>query len=418
MDRQVRDEDAAMRWLTDRREDLRVPLRETVRWKTLPTDHPVVAAILRYAWPRGDHARRVLRAEIWKLYGEDLDRLLRLRVLTRPLVARLLHATLSSVASFVYFHFRDGKGRPIKLFRPRKAKAHRTKQDAATLAAIEKTALPVDLTKRFAAIVDRAELHLPAVEDMISRQVLSSSAAATLLGLRPDEMLVLRAGVKEGVPALRLLRNERTEIPDAWWKRIDTAYAGRTDGEARLAFCCRMIKAGFPGSLVRLRRHVNELERKPKPEMSAGERALVAALSALALSKVSKTLRAERDEAVLTHLASVDALVTAGKVGMLQGAALLGIGQNRFNFFRAGLRAGLTVAEVVAAPSPVPEQVWSIVAREYALAAGEPRLDFYWRMRAHHGFTGGERLLSTFLESHRLHEAALTAPPAASAAAA
>lgn len=421
MARQVEDEDAAVRWLADRKKDLKVPLRDSIRWKAMPTDHPVVAAILRYVWPRGERDRQVLRAEIWRLHGADLDRLLRERVLTRPLLARLLHTKKHNVHNFVQIHFRGGRSLGIRLFKRRKTKVRkpRTKEDVATLSAIAKIALPTDPAQRIAAIVARVERYLPAVETMISRKVLSCEQAAALFGLDKTGMRAVLIGLKEGIPALRLLRSERNEVPAAWWKRIDAAYAGQSDAdEEHLVFCCRIIKAGFPGSLRRLCEHVAGLARRPAPEMDEAERALVAALSAMAWSKDRKAARAQRAEVLRTHLAAVDALITDGKIAFVRAAALLDVCTNRFFYLRSGLRAGLTVAEVLAAPAPVPEHVWRAVEREHALAPDEATLSFFWRMRAHHGFTGGVLLLTTFRENLRLREAASMPPPDASAAAA
>lgn len=414
MERQVQDETAARRWLADREDDLKIPLPTEGR-KAMPTEEPTVAAILRYVWPRGEHACRVLRTEIWRLHGRELDRLLRERVLTRRLVARLLHTTERRVASFVFAHFRSAGGRPLMGFRPRQTKPRRTKEDIALVAALGRTCLPGDPDARFAAIAARIDQHLPAVEDMIARGILSSPAAAKLLDIQAPEMPIVRAGRKAGLSAARALRNPRTEISDECWKGIDAEWAARRGREGRLEFCCRMVAEGFPGAVSTVYKRLIKLERKPVPEMTDEDRALVAALSGIAWSSHLETFRAQRNEVLVTHLAAVDVLIVAGKLGKLAAAALFRIKPERLAFLRSGLRAGLGPAAVVAGGGPIPEAVWTMVGREHALAREEPDLDFYWRMRLRHGFGGTLADMTNFREGLRLHQAAL--PPADAAAA-
>lgn len=404
LDRQVRSEEAALRWLQDRKKDLKVPLRLTVKSQVMPKDHPVVAALLRYEWPRAERARGDLRSTIWRRYGDDINRLLVDRVLTADLVARLLHTEERAVSSHVHRHYRTGIERPLRTFRQRKAKPKPTPEDRATIEAIQRVETPADPTGSPGAIA----LHLPAIEDMIARGVLTSSRAAKLFDIGAQEMLIVRCGAKLGIDPDKLIGRARcARIPEVWWERIRISLSAHPD-EGRIPFYCRMVAAGFPGGFSTLGAHVDDLRREPAPEpLTDGERKTIARLTATRWSSIPKIVRGQRRDAIRSDLAAIDAMVTARKLGIGEGADLLNLSGQRLTFFRLGLRAGLCADQVAAAPTPVTKAVWEVVEREHALTPDEPDATFYWRMRAEHGFTGGLKLVANHRNFFRRHGAAV-----------
>jgi integrase len=397
LDRQVRDEDAAQRWLADKA----LVVKFDMTAKTMPVDEPLVSELLKIDWPRGRHACRVLRSQLWEQHGDEIDRLLRERILTARLVARLLHCGVRAVQSFIHFHYRAGNERPVQRFKkPKPPKPRLTDADRATIAAL-KAALPSDTNARVAAVRDRLIAHFPTVDDMMSRGVLTLAPVAQLLGLQQNDILLFRAAAREGMPVEMLYDRQRVgKIPAQWWDEVRKAHLTRPAGDTDMAFFCRMFAAGFPGAWQTFSAFCRlQLRAKPAVELTQEERARLAALRALKWSTDPKILRAQRADVMRCHFADIDPLIEAGKLGVCEAADLFNCTLQRLKFFREARKAGLTVEQALAPPAPVSKETWAVVRREHALSPQEPELPFYFRMRRDHGFTGGEKLMRTFRQN-------------------
>jgi hypothetical protein len=393
MERQLDDEAAAARWLADHKPAVPIVLSP----HRPPPDHPLVVELRRVRWPRGKHACRVLRAQLWTRYGERIDALMRDRVLDGNLVAKLLHTTLGNVYATIRYHYRREGERPFKGFHDRDPKPRASEADLAVIAEIETVELSDDPATRAAEVLARACRHAEAVHSMIDRGLLKPRKAADLLGIDYRDLCMVRSGLREGVaPEIILCRPAFRRVPKEWWDKVRAAAALRPEGDTATAFFCRLAGAGFPGGFDVLDRWCRDNATvRPQPATET-EQAFLARLEAVRWSSDPLALEAQRSRTVVESLVDLDRLVSEGKLGPYRAAALLKLQPRRFASLRHALRAGVAPARALAPVMPVRKEVWDAIAAEHALSPEEDDLVFFWRVVAKCGYTGGQKRLKTF----------------------
>ena len=215
LERQLGDDAAAQRWLADRKTVVPAILTP---YPPQP-DHPVVRALREVRWPRGKHACRVIRAQLWNLYGERIDVLMRERVIDGNLVARLLHTTLGNVHSTLRYHFRRGRSRPFKNFKSSGSAPRPTENHSIVLAEIAAVALPDDPEERASALLTRACKYAAAVDRMIEEEELRPREAAEVLGVSYECVNMIRTCLRQGVtPEVVMQRQRGRRVPHEWWE--------------------------------------------------------------------------------------------------------------------------------------------------------------------------------------------------------
>ncbi|MBR1133292.1 hypothetical protein [Bradyrhizobium iriomotense] len=376
--------------------------------KTMPVDHPLVAALLTMKWPENDHDRGVLRTQVWVEYGDDLYPLMKERngPLNGELVAELLHTTEEGVSGTLSQFYRNGpRVRRQEWKLTRAPKPLPTEADRALIAAVEADAAR-EGGCRPEAVKDRLIAHLPAIADMISRETITCPQAARSLGTDKSRLHLLLTALEHGIAPERLLHHRRKQkIPPEWWDKVRAAHARRPDGDTDEALFCRMFAAGFPGGFSTLVMWLAKNVRTATPaEKTEAELAVVRALSDYPWSADPETLATQREETARAHLVSVHRMLAEGKLRPGQAAKLLNVVRCRMDYLHRGLSAGLSLDDLLAAPSPSPKEVWDAVRREHLKTPDEANLTFYFRMRADHGLTEGIKRMRTFRENLAVRE--------------
>ncbi|WP_256807630.1 hypothetical protein [Bradyrhizobium sp. Bra64] len=390
-----------MKWLAGK--DFVVPLQITIKAQTMPVTEPLVAKLLAVQWPRAKHDCRILRSQIWDEHGDEIRALMQKRVLSAPLLARLLQTRERAVRAYIHFHYVAEHKAPIRLYKPKPTKVQPTAVDRATIKTIERTDLPSDPAERSRVIFNRVDSHIEHIEDMIARKVLAPRKAADLLNVAREDLRLVRVGRRYGLSADQLLGRTTVSVPDDWWFKVREAHA-EWPTDTGIELFCRVVAAGFPGARKTFSMYIwKHLRAKaPSAELTERDRDIINALSNITWSTDTETLRVQRLVMVRRYFLDVDAMVQADKINASRASSLLHVTYQRFRYLSLALAAGLTVDAATAAARPVSAGIWAIVEREHKRTPDEADLPFFVRMKVSHGYVGGEKALRTFRINLRL----------------
>jgi hypothetical protein len=395
MDRQFNDERAASRWLAD--QTLVVPVEMTGKKKTMPGKHPLVAKLLKIVWPRSKADCNVTRARLWEEYGEEIDQELRVGALSQWHVARLLHTTEKKVHNFVWLHYRSGRAVPIKYRQPRSptpVKPQASEAEERAISAVRQP-LPIDPAEASEETERRLIRYYPTIDPMIARGIMTAKEVSNLFGVRARQIDFLHNAAKVGLTAEQMLRRAHGPVSEEWWEKVRQANTTRRFPDSDLAFFCRMVAAGFPGSLKAFKRFC-QMKPRPTPAMTNEEQSIVDALSAMQWSSERKFLREQREDVLRAYLVGVDRLIVAGKIGTVRAGRLMNLGDNILAYYRQAIAAGLSVEQALERPRRASVDMWKLVRKEHDAAPEEPDLPFLFRMKLVLGFPGGINAIRTF----------------------
>lgn len=412
-------EETALRWLarktltvrsqlTVKRETLTVPFQLTVRKKTLPLQHPLVIKLLKLVWPQGKAACGHLRARLWEDYGEEIDKELRAGVFSFWHVARLLHTTETLVESHVWTHWRGSRHRSIRYRKPNSSSAYKSELSEEAKNAISAIAqpLPADSSQAANEIKQRLIDHFPTLNLLIKKRLMTAKEVANLFQVDFSRISLLRAAAKVGLTADQILLRRPLPMTDALWDQVRRAHVKRPVHDSPADFFCRLVTAGFEGPY----RHVLRFcQQNPivRAALTEPERSIVDELKSKAWPTGRHELNEQRELMIRRHLVEIDRLVLEGKLDAKKSADLMNLPYPYFHYYREGLKAGLTIDQLLETPKQPTMEMRKLVRREHELTPDEPDMPFYFRMRLTLGFPGGLDTMKTFRASLRSTEALL-----------